>query len=339
MNEQIRVAVTGAGGGVGQSIIKAMRGTGYGVVALDSDGLAAGLYAANQAYIIPSSSDPSFLDRVLEICAAEGCRLLFPGLDTELPVLASASERFASAGIAAVVSPSAVVDISDDKLLTYQALSRYGIAVPKTVELTGWTGLNASPLPYPYILKKRVGGSRSRDVYLMESVADVKKLISQGLDAKEFIAQEYIDGDEYTCGSVTLGGECVGVIAMRRTLRNGDTYKCFAVRDDVIESEVRRLMNALKPFGACNAQLRIRDGRPYVFEINARCSGTTAARALCGFNEPLMVADYVCHGAKPDYFITEQTILRYWNELVVPNDTVNRLATTGKLAVATRIDL
>lgn len=320
----IRIAVTGAGGGVGQSIIKALHGSGYDVVALDSHALATGLYATRRSYLIPRPDDPGFIDDVLAICRAEDCRLLFPGLDTELPVLAREVRRFAEIGTTTVVSSPEVVALSDDKLATYEVLSRHGVGVPATVGLEGRTAADI-PLPYPYVLKRRVGGSRSRDVHVVHNDRELRTLEAGGIDLARFVAQEHIDGDEYTCGSVNLDGACRGVIVMRRLLRDGDTYKCFVVADDTVEAEVRKAMNAVQPFGACNVQLRVRDGRPYVFELNARCSGTTAARALSGFNEPRMIADRLCHGIAPGYEIVEQTILRYWRELVVPNALVEEL--------------
>ena len=118
---------------------------------------------------------------------------------------------------------------------------------------------------------------------------------------------------------------CKGIIVMRRILRDGDTHKCFSVIDTIIEQAVRNIVDAIKPFGACNIQLRVRDSIPYVFEINARCSGTTASRTLCGFNEPKMIADYLLKKIEPKFEIKELTILRYWKELVVDNDTVKDL--------------
>ena len=85
-------------------------------------------------------------------------------------------------------------------------------------------------------------------------------------------------------------GACAGVIVMRRTLRAGDTYKAFVVRDPTIEAHVMAVADALKPFGACNFQLRLKNGEPYIFEINARCSGsasgtfTTRTRRPTWFN-------------------------------------------------------
>ena len=75
----------------------------------------------------------------------------------------------------------------------------------------------------------------------------------------------------------------------------------------------------------------MKKGKPYVFEINARCSGTTAARTLSGFNEPKMIADYLLKGIEPSYEIKEQTILRYWKELVVENDEILEMKEKGLL--------
>lgn len=330
MSEKIRIAVTGVGGGVGQSIIKALADTDYEVVALDGEPLGTGLYAAAASYVIPYANKPDFIDRLLNICKTERCALLFPGLDAELPVLAEAANRFKEIGTTVVVSSPQVIDLSDNKLKTYQQLTKLGFTVPKTVNMA--THQNpAPPLAYPFILKKRVGGHRSLEVYLVRNDKEYENLQTQGVDLKLFIAQEYIEGDEYTCGTINLNNACMGVIVMRRGLRDGDTYKAFAIKDSAIEKEVSKLATAIKPFGACNIQLRVKNGVVYVLEINARCSGTTAARALCGFNEPKMIADYICKSIKPVYDVKEQTILRYWKELVVPNNKVDKLRKTGQL--------
>ena len=325
---KVRIAVSGAGGGVGQSIIKSLQGTDYEVIALDGEPLAAGLYAAFKSYLIPYSNRPEYIEEVLKICEQEKCRLFFPGLDAELPVLTTNKDKFEAIGCSVVVSDSNVIEIGNNKMVTYTELTKLGVRVPRTFDMSK-TAVEDLDLTYPYILKQREGGARSQNLYLIKNALQIQNLITNGVDISEHIAQEYIEGDEYTCGSVTLDGQCKGVIVMRRILRDGDTYKCFSVRDEYIEDQVRKIANALKPFGGCNVQLRVKDGVAYVFEINARCSGTTAARTLCGFNEPKMIADYISRGLEPTYEIKEQTILRYWKELVVPNHEVEKLRSTG----------
>ena len=118
INSKIHIAVTGAGGGVGQSIIKSLENTDYEVVALDGEVLGAGLYAAKKSYIIPYSNSPDYIEKTLNICKKEKCRLLFPGLDAELTKLSANIDRFAAIGTTVIVSSKNVIDMCDNKMLT-----------------------------------------------------------------------------------------------------------------------------------------------------------------------------------------------------------------------------
>lgn len=316
------IGITGVGGGVGQSILKSLDGLGYNLIALDGEILAAGLYAASKSYIIPYASSPEYITRLIEICQKEKIDLLFPGLDAELMALSLNRDAFKAVGTTVVVSNTDVIKISDDKQETYDKLTAAGVTVPFTTSLEKFNPQNAV---FPLIVKQKVGGARSKNIYLLKNIDDLNTVFNKISKPEDFIIMDYIEGDEYTCGTVNLDGECKGVIVMRRILRDGDTHKCFSEKNIVIEAAVRKVVEAIKPFGACNVQLRMKDGVPYIFEINARCSGTTASRTLCGFNEPKMIADYLLKGIKPSFEIKEQTILRYWKELVVENDQVTKL--------------
>jgi len=308
-----RVAITGVGGGVGQSVIKSLHNQGYELVGLDGEVLGAGLYAVPVSYVIPYAKSPDFIPTLIGICKKEKISLLFPGLDAELKPLSLHRNDFKAVGATIVVSEPEVIDISDDKMLTYEKLISGGVDVPFTKVLSDLE----RPEEFPLIIKQKVGGARSKNVFLAKNMLEYEKTVLQiGKQSGDYIAQEYIEGDEYTCGSVNLNGECKGVIVMKRTLRDGDTNKCFSIRSPVIEETVRKVIKIIKPFGACNIQLRLKNAIPYVFEINARCSGTTASRTLCGFNEPKMIADYLLKGIEPSYQVKEQTILRYLKDQI-----------------------
>lgn len=320
------ILVTGVGGGVGQSLLKALAGTSYRVIGVDSDPLAVGLHAAPDAYLGLEARESGYVDRLLDICRAENCGLVFPGLDVELLPLAEAKARFLAEGVLPIVSTPDVVNICDDKLATNRFLHRQGFAVPETCSLK-----DATALDFPVVLKPQRGGARSRRTF-MAHTSDDFDLYRSLVDADNCVVQEYLAGDEYTCGTVNLEGRCRGVIVMRRVLRDGDTYKAFVERNPRIEALVREVVEALQPFGACNVQLRLKDGVPHVFEINARSSGTTAARALAGFNEPKSIADYLLRQIEPSFAIREITVLRYWQELVVANEQIEQLSKHRRLA-------
>ncbi|MDO8573469.1 MAG: ATP-grasp domain-containing protein [Candidatus Daviesbacteria bacterium] len=330
--KKIKIAVTGAGGGVGQSIIKGLYDTEYTIVGLDADILATGLYGVPIAYKTLSVEDPGYIENILEICKKEDCKLLFPGLDSELALLSEHSERFKEIGTTVVVSSLEAVEVADNKLLTYKLLSSHKIPVARTFALSDFLSSEGA-LNFPVIIKPMVGGSRSKDVYFLQTKKDLDWIISKpNFDKGNFVIQEYIEGEEYTCGTISLDQKCWGVIVMRRILRNGDTYKCFTVKNKKIEEVVMKVINTLKPFGACNVQLRLKAGvLPIVFEINARCSGTTGPRALAGFNEPKMIADYLLFNKKPVFKIKEVSMLRYWKEVVVKNHDVGIVNSKKKI--------
>jgi len=317
------IAITGVGGGVGQSILKSLAETDYNLIALDGELLGAGLYASETSYLIPYAKDTNYITRLLEICKKEKIDLLFPGLDAELMPLSLNVAAFKPIGTTVVVSSPGVILISDDKQQTYDELVKSGVNVPFTSSVEEFI-INEDS--FPLILKQKVGGARSKNVYVIKNDLEWRSTLAMiGDNICDFIVMEYIEGDEYTCGTINLNNSCKGVIIMKRTLRDGDTNKCFTEKNEIIEKEVRLVVETIKPFGACNVQLRMKNGKPYVFEINARCSGTTAARTLSGFNEPKMIADYLLKGIEPEFEIKEQTILRYWKELVVENDNILKL--------------
>jgi len=325
LRELPRILVTGVGGGVGQSIIKSLSDTDWPVIAADGNDLAVGLYASEHAYRVPYARDSRYIEVLHEVCRKERINYVFPGLDAELPVLARAVDTFRDIGVTIVVSRPEVVDLCDDKLGTIQFLANNELPFLRTipaVDAQHWDG------GYPVVLKPRIGGCRSVGVHVAKNATEVGRILEEG-DPALFVMQEYVEGDEYTCGTVNFEGLCKGIIVMRRILRFGDTYQAFVVRDDQIEAVVRSTAERLKPFGPCNFQLRLRDGCPYIFEINARCSGTTAARSLAGFNEPRMTVEYLYSGRNPSFEVREISILRYWNELVVQNEELRAMCTAG----------
>ena len=321
------VLVTGVGGIVGQQVLKSLEGTGHRLIGADASESAPGLYAADRGYLVPMARDPRYVDRLIEIAAAEGARYLFAGLDMELPLFARAADRFRRAGITPIISSAEVVDLADDKLETALFLRRHGFPSLRTIDLAEG---DPRELDFPVVLKPRRGGSRSQGVFIVSTEEELRYR-QRRIDVKNYVAQEHIEGSEYTCGTITFNGRCHGAIVMRRTLRDGDTHKAFVVRDVGIETLARVAAEALDPFGPCNFQLRVRDGKPYIFDINPRCSGTTHVRTLAGFNEPLMTLRWLEHGIPPSFEIRPISVFRYWKELVVENSQMEDALRTGQV--------
>jgi carbamoyl-phosphate synthase large subunit len=313
----VLAAVTAAGGGVGQSIIKALSGTVYETVAIDPSDKAAGLYMADMGYLGVPLTDDRFIEHLISICHGAGAKYLFPGFDAELSVLSSNSNKILSEGIIPIVSDATVIALSDDKYKLFKFLKEHDM--PHIPTSLGTEKFRTENKQGPFLVKPVVG-CRSQGVERFETLDEVEDYLKDNPE-EDLIVQEYIEGEEYTCGTVSFGGCVEGVICMTRELRSGDTYKARVDQNPEVIKFVTSLIGEIKPFGPCNVQLIVRDSIPYVLEINARCSGTTAARALAGFNEPKIVLDFL--EQRPIRYSIEDhlQILRFWQELPVrPED-------------------
>jgi carbamoyl-phosphate synthase large subunit len=133
----------------------------------------------------------------------------------------------------------------------------------------------------------------------------------------KLMVQECIEGEEYTCAVfVDRYGDVVSSIQLRRELVNGTTYKAEVCFERSIHNLIVRIGKAVKPRGVLNIQLRYTKGSgPVPFELNCRCSGTTAIRAHFGYNEPeMLIRHYVLGETIKTPEIKYGKAYRYWNE-------------------------
>lgn len=310
----INILVTGAGGGVGQGIIKSIKlvcDLDVHLIAADMSPLAAGLYGGNEAMLVPAASGDDYFDAISKICQENSINYYFPGTDVELLKAADFSdELFRKSQTKTVVCSKRVIEIADDKYHTYRFLVDNGFNAPVT-SLSDDTDLDS--LLYPVIIKPRVG-CRSVGVYKVNNAKEAKIALAS-VDSP--VIQEYLDGDEFTCTVVAVKNRVSDVLCLKRDLRAGDTYRAFPEKNDIIESYVKALALKLGIYGSCNFQLRLKDGVPMLFEINGRFSGTTPFCAQLGFNP---VEFYLKGDLEKPYISNvnyDALVLRHWTEVVV----------------------
>ncbi|MDI7237713.1 ATP-grasp domain-containing protein, partial [Leptospira santarosai] len=86
----------------------------------------------------------------------------------------------------------------------------------------------------------------------------------------------------------------------------------------IIEEYLKDVVNQLRPFGACNFQLRLdANGMPKIFEINSRHSGTTYIRSLFGFKEIEYIINFFLFNKEIEFKMKEGTVVRYYDEFFV----------------------
>jgi len=315
MTAPLPVLVLGVGGNVSQGILKAlaMGSLPCRVVGACVSPLSYGLYTADAAYVSPAARDPAFVPWLVDICRREGVRAVLSGVEAVLTVLAvHRAEIERETGAHVIVSDPDVLAIGDDKLGTARWLAACG---------------------FPLIAKPRAGKGYA-GVLVLHTPADLAYATAQ----PAYLVQEYLGSDdtEYTAGCYSdRDGRVRGVIAMRRELQEGTTYKAEVGDYPAVRAETRRIAAALRPMGPSNVQMRVADdGRPVCFEINVRFSGTTPMRAHFGFNDvEAALRHYVLDEPAVDLpDITSGVALRYWNEIYVDPTAVATLRQTGELA-------
>jgi len=322
-NRPLKALVTGAGALLGQGILRSLAWSTLDVhvTACDPSPLSAGLYWADERCLVPLAREPGYMDALEVILARVRPDIVFVGTDVELLAFAEARDRLERTfGTKVVVSSPRVVEIADDKLETARFLGSKGFRPPRSVDPADRAALESliDELGFPLIVKPR-HGARSVGFAVVRDRHELERACS--VDAP--VVQEYVDGDEYTAGALSLPtAEDVFTIVMRRDLRDGNTYRAFVEPFEELNAQIVEMAKALAPHGPANFQFRVADdGVARVFEINGRFSGTTPLRARAGFNEVELTIRSLVFGERiraPK--ARSMTILRHWEETVVEPD-------------------
>lgn len=319
--KKIKCLVTGAGGGVGQGIIKSLKAIDdleIEVIAADMSALSCGLFFTSNSVLVPPVSSPDYIAVISKILKNHAVNYYFPGTDVELKVcLDNCSKIEALSGSRVMVVRGKAVHVGDDKFETATFLKNQGFPFPNTAILRNISDIEGFNLPL--IIKPRIG-CRSIGVSIAYTIDDVMSRLD---DSQELIVQELIghSGNEFTCTVVVCGGKVIGSLILKRILRAGDTYRAEPFNCSIIQKYIESVALSLAVEGSVNFQLRLDGyGVPKIFEINPRFSGTTPFCMLLGFNP---VEAYIKSLLGIPYAFSidyDKIILRYWQEVVVSKD-------------------
>lgn len=336
MSQQIRIGVTGVGGGCGQAIMKALlagviHGYTMEIFPADVTPFSPGLHAVrNPGAVLPK---PEQDIRAWKRWALESrLQVIFPGSDHDLFALSRERDVwYDQHQIRIVVSPPSCITMANDKAATHVALSKIGAETPKSFfsdesQLIEWYKSNELK---KVVIKPRYGmTSRGLNIAI-----DEEELLFYWKRTQAPIAQEFIEGDEYTA-TVTCNrfGDADSVFVMKRQLYAGTTYIATPELSESISMTIKDVCRKLiqsgyKFLGGVNFQFKLTEAGPCIFEINARSSGSTAIRAEFGYNEPVMMVKNLLHKI-PLYqpVIRSGVAMRFWEESYLFDVTMDDVA-------------
>jgi carbamoyl-phosphate synthase large subunit len=234
------------------------------------------------------------------------------------------------------------MNICRDKWETNYFLRSNGFYYPQTFKEEDYKEVG---IEFPVLIKPCIGDS-SKGVQIVDTKEDLKPKLDEIFENKytktksKMIIQEYLKGPEYTTSTLVLDGKCVGVLTLEKEMRYpGHTTKAKVYINDELDSYIAKIAEKLNPMGPANFQFKIQDGMPMIFEINARFSGTSPTCSLIGFNTvEACLRHYILKEPIQKLEKKEGTMLRYFNEVFIPEEEIVTLTKDKYLSKSNSIN-
>lgn len=314
----IPVLVTGMGSVTAVSIVKGLRQQSELLYIVGTDtnikNEIAGSSFCDKFYTVPRAVDYNYISQLLDICAAENVKIVFPVVDIELEIIATNIEVFRNHGIHVWLSDLETIQTCNNKYQTYKFFLDHKFATPQTWLPEEIAGREAD-LPYPLIVKP-IDGRSSIDVFCVEDVTALQQALKK---VNQPIIQEYLEGKEFTID--VLADEDSRILAVvpreRIEIKAGISYKGQTVKDKQLIEKATDIAKKLRIKGACNIQCRVQDSLVKFFEVNPRFSGTLPLTIAAGVNSPMLLVKLALgQKLEKEYFDFQAGVYmaRYWQE-------------------------
>jgi carbamoyl-phosphate synthase large subunit len=335
MRKACRVMVTGAGSGVGQGVVKALRVSQLPVTVIGADiaPMNVALYRTDEAAVIPRVERADALVQIIALLKRYKVDVVMIGSEFDLEFFSLNRTKIEQeSGALVIVAPSTTVAIANDKWLTAEFLRERGLPyaqayLPSDINDAEQLAHNWG---YPIVLKTRRGTS-SRHVHI---VGGRQELLDCYASTPHPMLQRVIGipsselSTEYTCSVFKCAdGTMVGPFTARRTVRGGTSWHVEVAPFDVLYNSLLAIAGAIDFMGSLNVQLMLTEQGAIPFELNSRFSGTTAVRAHFGFNEPAMAL--LSYFYKEDIaapVIRAGVAMRYHEEVFIENVRADELS-------------
>ncbi|MGL4307904.1 MAG: D-alanine--D-alanine ligase [Cetobacterium sp.] len=175
-------------------------------------------------------------------------------------------------------SPMVPSAVAMDKDLTKMVAHDGGIRIPQTYKKP------QDVKEFPVVVKPAKEGS-SVGLYICGNLQELESAI-EALEGKKLVIEEFVKGEELTCG--VLNGEALGVLKIKPKLGLYDykskytagmtEYEYPAQIDGKVYEEVmeasRKIHEILGLDGISRSDFILKDGKPYFLEVNT-CPGMT----------------------------------------------------------------
>ena len=307
------VLVPGASAPAAINTIKSLKMVNYPVkiISSDTNPISAGFYLSDAHEVLPEVENQSYTTRLFEIISKYNIGILMPSSGYDIYNFSRNKVELLERGAVAVVSDEDVMEKCRDKMKTFTFLSQKFASPYTTVDPN-------KIIEFPLIAKPRFGKG-SKGVVKIDNDEDLKYVQSKN---DNLIFQEYLPGTEYTIDVLSdlVGEPIIAVPRIRLQTKAGISTIGKIVKNDSISETSKSIAKYLKIIGPCCIQMKeSKEGILKVVEVNPRLGGGTIFTALAGANFPSMILDMVKGKKIEPPVISEITVVRYFEEIVVEN--------------------
>ncbi|MBT8257555.1 MAG: ATP-grasp domain-containing protein [Bacteroidia bacterium] len=317
---QVNILITSAGRRV--SLLKAFqkelrsRFPGGEVFAVDyNPDLAPACHVAHKSFRVPKLSDPTYADRLLELCIKYQVKLVIPTIDTELIILAGKADEFRSHGIQIIISSLEFVRTCRNKRSVHAFFESREIKVAREYSKQDYE--------IPLFIKPLEGSGSSNT----RAILSADQLLEEQVLDSNLMFLEYYDKKEYDEFTSDLYYDKQGILRCvvprkRIEVREGEVSKAVTKRNILIDFIKDHLGHVDGARGCITLQLfKEKDGDDVIgIEINPRFGGGYPLSYLAGANYPAwIIQEYLKHDTIEDRFDCweeDLLLLRYDNEIL-----------------------
>lgn len=261
-------------------------------------------YLVDCFYKVPSATDDSYCDVVIDICKKENVDIYFPNISAEVSTVIKRIKEFEDIGVKVSISNINSVNIANNKLATYKFLNENNIHVPDFYavhNLDDFTnGCKKLGYPEKAICLKIIDGSGSRGVRIIDSkksrydifvnekpnsfYTSYEEMVNTLKEANgwhEMMLLPYMNGPEYTVDLLAENGKTLYIVGRENIVSLMSIAQESILKLDEEAYEIcQKIVKLLKVDGNFGFDfMRDNDGKPCLMDINPRITATVSVIA------------------------------------------------------------
>jgi len=253
---------------------ESMHGNGK-IVATDLSPVAPALFFADEQYLVPRIDDPSYFDRVFEICEKSKIKAITTLIDPEIELLAKHRDEFEKKGILPLCPAAWTAHLCFDKYEMFKYLKEKGVRTVLTYNSLESLkrGIDKREVRFPVFMKP-ISGSGSVGIGKVNNWEEAEEKFNDGRFT--YIIQELMTGGDCDADVYVdcISHKPVAVFSKKKIeSRIGGASKTISFKDPKLFSFVEEVCSVLELNGPCDMDFFIKDGEYYLSEINPRFGG------------------------------------------------------------------